>query len=163
MDLSKIVGSTLLSQLTDSDKYPLLVIGKDRWSFQQVASDLGVIQARACRILSTVAKELNAKDVKHLYRETSPYTLAGTHGVGVSTLYVLLRVFQAEGLNVDEWYALGENKAIVTFVSLKHREQKAEAHTKESERKRRRLRSRSQVRDPKPAKSRARAVHATAH
>ena len=148
MNLSKIVGSTFVSHLTDAEKYPLLVIGKDRWSFQQVASDLGVIQPKACRILSRVAKDLGAKSVKDLYKDTSPYTLAGTHGVGVTTLYVLLRVFQIAKLNVDAWYAGGDEKAaVVTFFSLKKREQKAEQRTKEDERKRRRLRSRRQVKD----------------
>jgi len=148
MELSKIVGRTFVSHLTDATKYPLLVIGKDRWSFQQVASDLGVIQPKACRILSRVAHDLGVKSVKDLYKDTSPYTLAGTHGVGVTTLYVLLRVFQIAKLDVDAWYAGGDEKqAVVTFHSLKARELKAERTTKEAERKRRKLRSRRQVKD----------------
>jgi hypothetical protein len=147
MELVKIVGSTFVSHLTDANKYPLLVIGKDRWSFQEVAADLRVIQPKACRILSRIAADLKVRDTKDLYKQTSPYTLAGTHGCGVTTVYVALRVFDVAGLDTDAWYARGQEQAIVTFTSLKVREQKAELRTKEAERKRRRLRSRSQVKD----------------
>jgi len=147
MDLSKIVGSTFVAHLTDATKYPLLVIGKDRWSFQEVAADLRVIQPKACRILSRIAHELKVKDTKDFYKQTSPYSLAGTHGCGVTTLYVALQVFTAIGLDTDAWYARGQKDAIVTFTSLKHRELQAELRTKEAERKRRKLRSRSQVKD----------------
>ena len=147
MDLKQIVGSTFVAHLTDAAKYPLLVIGKDRWSFQEVASDLRVIQPKACRILSRIAHELKVKDTKDFYKQTSPYSLAGTHGCGVTTLYVALRAFSVVGLDTDAWYARGQKEAIVTFTSLKHRELQAELRTKEAERKRRKLRSRSQVKD----------------
>lgn len=147
MNLTQIVGSTFVAHLTDADKYPLLVIGKDRWSFQEVATDLNVIQPKACRILSRIAAELKVTDTKDFYKQTSPYSLAGTHGCGVTTLYVALQAFLAMGLNPDAWYAKGQKEAIVTFTSLKQRELAAETRTKEAERKRRRLRSRSQVKD----------------
>jgi len=147
MELAKIVGSTFVTHLTDASKFPLLVIGKDRWSFQQVATDLGVIQPKACRILSRIAKELKVSSTKELYKQTSPYSLAGTHGCGVTTLYVLLRAFTVVGLDTDAWYLKGQKEAVVSFHSLKHREQQAEHRTKEAERKRRRLRSTRQVRD----------------
>ena len=147
LELTRMVGSNFVTHLTNADKYPLLVIGKDRWSFQQVATDLGVIQPKACRILSRIAKDLKVGNTKDLYKETSPYSLAGTHGCGVTTLYVLLRVFTAIGLDIDKWYINGQKEAVVTFESLKHREQAAEHRTKEAERKRRRLRSTRQVKD----------------
>jgi len=144
MDYAPILGSNFVAHLTDKKRYPLLVIGTNSYSYQDVC-DLGVIQPRACRILSGIAKELGVKSVRELYRETTPYSLAGTHGCGVTTLYVLLRVFGAVGLDVDKWYVRGEQGAVRTFLTLKDRELKAEARTKEDERKRRRLRSRRQV------------------
>lgn len=146
MELHTITGKYFFSRLTDAKRFPLLVIGADRWSHQDVA-DIGIIQPKACSILSRIARDLKVKSLKDLYKHTSPYQLAGTHGCGVTTLYVLLRLFTVSGLSIDEWYSLGENKAIVTFNALKDREQKAEARTKEAERKRRRLRSRRQVTD----------------
>ena len=50
-------------------------------------------------------------------------------------------------LDVDAWDVKGQKAAVVTFESLKHREQAAEHRTKEAERKRRRLRSTRQVKD----------------
>ena len=143
--LKKIVGSDFYNHFTDADKFPLLIVGSDRWSFQAVANELGVIQPRACRILSRIAKELKVKNTRDFYNQTSPYILAGLHGCGVTTLFVALQAFVAMGLDVDKWYIHGEKKAIVTFHTLKDRELKAEQRTKEAERKRRRLRSTRQV------------------
>jgi hypothetical protein len=145
MELSKIVGSTFVSHLTDATKFPLLVIGKERWSYQQVATLLNVIQPKACRILTSIAKQLGVKDVKDLYKQTSPYSLAGLHGCGVTTLYVALQVFEVTGLDTEAWYQRGQKDAIVTFTSLKVREQKAEARTRDAQVKRRRLRSKAQL------------------
>jgi len=146
MELAKIVGRTFIDHLTNAETFPLLVIGKDRWSYQQVAK-LGVIQPRACRILSRIAADLKVKDTKDFYNQTSPYTLAGTQGCGVTTLFVALCAFRHVGLNSDAWYVRGEKQAVVTFHALKDRELKAEHRTKEAQRKRHRLRSTKQVTD----------------
>ena len=137
-------GRRSVQRLTDAEHYALLVIGRDRWSFAEVAT-LGVIQPRACRILSRIAAELNAKDTRDLYKQTSPYTLAGVEGCGVTTVFVALRVFAAKGLDPDAWYIRGEKNAVRSFLTLKDRELKAKARTLESERKRRRLRSTKQI------------------
>ena len=57
MELARFVGITFFNHFTDSTTFPLLVIGKDRWSFKEVAA-LGVIQPRACRILSKIAADM---------------------------------------------------------------------------------------------------------
>jgi hypothetical protein len=154
MELARYVGTHFLSRFTDAKAFPLLVIGSDRWSYQEVAS-LGVIQPRACRILSKIAHDLKVRNTKDLYAKSSPYILAGLEGVGVTTLYVALAAFQAIGLDVDKWYVRGKDQAVRTFDTLKVREQKAKARTMESERKRRRLRSTRQVRESE------RTAHAT--
>jgi hypothetical protein len=150
MDLALVVGSTFVNHFTDAKQFPLLVIGKDRWSYQEVAS-LGVIQPRACRILSKIASDLKVTNTKDFYKQTSPYLLAGMAGCGVTTLFVALQAFTALGLDTDAWYVRGEQEAVRTFNTLKHRELKAERKTVESERKRRRLRSTRQVRESERA------------
>jgi len=144
MELSKIVGLSFVQRLTDADRYALLVIGRDRWSYADVAA-LGIIQPRACRILSRIAADLKATNTRDLYTQTSPYILAGLEGCGVTTLYVALKVFAAKGLNPDAWYVRGEKAAVRSFLTLKDREQAAKARTLESERKRRRLRTTREV------------------
>jgi len=146
MELAKIVGSTFFNRFTDSTTFALLVIGNDRWSYQDVAA-LGVIQPRACRILSKIAADMKVRNTKDFYKQTSPYILAGLEGCGVTTLYVALCAFAAVGLDTDAWYIHGEKGAITTFTNLKHREQVAKHRTMEAERKRRRLRSTRQVRE----------------
>jgi hypothetical protein len=146
MKLEQIVGSTFVKHFTDATNFALLVIGKDRWSFQEVAG-LGVIQPRACRILSKIASDMKVKDTKDFYKQTSPYILAGLEGCGVTTLYVALCAFKAVGLDTDSWYIRGEKEAVRTFETYKHREQQAKQRTLEAERKRRRLRTTRQVKD----------------
>jgi hypothetical protein len=133
MDLGRALGSTFVARLTDSRRWPLLVIGKDRWSSADVAS-LGVIQPKACRILSRIAADLDARSTRDLYAKTSPYYLAGLPGVGVTTLYVLLRVFADAGLDVDRWYVKPQADAVRRFQTLKHREHKANQRTRRSRR-----------------------------
>jgi hypothetical protein len=82
-----------------------------------------------------------------LYKQTSPYILAGLEGCGVTTLYVALCAFAALGLSTDDWYIRGEKEAVRTFETYKHREQQAKQRTLESERKRRRLRTTRQVKE----------------
>jgi hypothetical protein len=146
MKLEQIVGTTFVKHFTDATHFALLVIGKDRWSFKEVAS-LGVIQPRACRILSKIASDMKVRDTKDFYKQTSPYILAGLEGCGVTTLYVALCAFAAVGLDTDAWYIRGEKEAVRTFETYKHREQQAKQRTLEAERKRRRLRTTRQVKD----------------
>jgi len=133
MDLDRALGSTFVTRLTSADRWPLLVIGRDRWSCADVAA-LGVIQPKACRILSRIAADLDARSTKDLYGKTSPYYLAGLPGVGVTTLYVLLQVFLDAGLSVDRWYAKGQDAALRRFQTLKRREQAAEKRTRRGRR-----------------------------
>jgi hypothetical protein len=150
MELARFVGHHFLTRFTDSKQFALLVIGSDRWSYQEVAA-LGIIQPRACRILSKIAHDLKVRNTKDLYAKTSPYMLAGTEGCGVTTLYVALCVFKSIGLDSEKWYVRGEKEAVRTFDTLKHREHVAKHRTLESERKRRRLRSTRQVRESERA------------
>lgn len=133
LDLGMMLGATFVAHLTDAARYPLLVLGKDRWSFAEVA-DLGIIQPKACRILSRIAADLDVTSATDLYRKTSPYYLAGVAGCGVTTLYVLLRVFVSKDLSVEAWYAKGQAEAVRRFQTLKRREQLAERRTRRGRR-----------------------------
>lgn len=143
--LKTLLGSTAIDHLTDTTDAPLR-IGTRRWSRHQLATQLGVINARAARLLTVAAEHIGATSVRELYQKSSPYTFA-LHGIGEMTLYVLWRLFEAEGLDVDTWAQAGKaDEALVSFRSLKHREQQAEQRTHDAERKRT-GRSRTQHRD----------------
>lgn len=122
------LGSTFVAELTDAEHYPVLAIGKDRWSKYEIGR-LGVVQTRACQILSTICKRLKITSTRDLFDNTSPYTFA-SEPAGVTTLYVMFSAFRDKGLNPQAWYHKGQASAIVSFHQLKHREQVAEQRTK---------------------------------
>lgn len=133
--LVPILGKTFVDELTQHNDRAPLRIGKDVWSRHEVAANLGIVQTRACSILSAVVKQIGATSTADLYRKTSPYTFAG-YPVGVTTLYVMFAAFRDKGLDPDTWYRKNQDDAIISFISLKHRELVAERTTKAAERKR---------------------------
>jgi hypothetical protein len=108
---------------------PLLIIGKDKWHRLDL-SDMGISQLRAVRIVTNLAREYRARSVEDLYDKIGPASLASNNGVGLHSLYVLWRAFEAKGLDPTSWYWKGRDGAIVTFTSLKSREHKAAAQEK---------------------------------
>ena len=112
-------------------------LGKDAWTKHELATVLGVVQTKACAILTATCKKIGVKDTADLYKSTSPYTFA-EYPAGVTTLYVMFAAFQSKGLDPEAWYARGQEHAIVTFLTLKHRELQAEKRTRDDEKQRQR-------------------------
>jgi hypothetical protein len=135
--LAPILGTSFLSALTDRDTRAPLRIGKDRWSKHDLATQLGIVNVQACALLSSICKKLNVKDTRDLFNSTSPYTFTN-HRAGVTTLYAMFAAFRDKGLDVEDWYHKGQKGAMVSFLSLKHRELEAERRAKADERKHRR-------------------------
>ena len=131
-----ILGAGFVRELSDP-KYPILRIGKDSWTKHEVAVSLGIVQTKACAILSSICKKLQIASTADLYKTTSPYTFAD-FPAGVTTLYVMFAAFADKGFDPQAWYAKGQEKAIVSFLSLKHRELAAAKRTREDEKRRRR-------------------------
>ena len=124
--LQRALGKTFLDRL----QKPVLMIGKDYWSIQELATRLHVTHVGSARILHAFCEKHKFKDTKDLYDKTSPYTLASEPGLGITTLYVLWQVFRAKGLNPERWYAKETKGAVRTFVTYKKREQQADKRTK---------------------------------
>ena len=138
--LETLIGSTFVARIrnTDPDKAPLR-IGKQVWSTHDLALKLGVVHTRAARLVTQAAESIGGKDVRDLYARSSPYTFPGVQGLGETTMYVLWRLFESAGLDPDRWAAAGDtDQALVSFRSLKHREQAAEARAKKDDRRRKR-------------------------
>jgi len=131
-----ILGAPFIRELSDP-KYPILRIGKDSWTKHEAAVNLGIVQTKACSILTSICKKLQIASTADLYKTTSPYTFAD-FPAGVTTLYVMFAAFADKGLDPQAWYAKGQEKAIVSFLSLKHRELEANKRTREAEKRRRR-------------------------
>jgi len=133
----KVFGTSFVKDYTE---HVVLTVGNDTWTRGELGR-LGVVQARACSILSGIAKQLKVKSTRDLYDETSPHSLA-EFPCGVVTLYVLFAIFLDKDLDPDAWYRAGKNQAVVTFTSLKHRELEA----RERERREQKSRNRSNQR-----------------
>src|SRR4051812_2314287 len=104
--LTTLVGSTFVQRITDKTHAPLR-IGSQAWSTHELAVRLGVVNTKAARLLSEAAKSIGAKNVRDLYHSSSPYTFA-MHGIGETTMYVLWRLFESEGLDPDRWANAGD-------------------------------------------------------
>lgn len=142
--LRSFVGSSLLQRLTsDDDTHAPLRIGSQRWTVHQLAMQLGVVHTKAARVLTRAADSIGAKNVRDLYARSSPYTFCGIKHLGETAIYVLWRLFEAEGLDPDAWATAGDrDEALVSFRTLKVREQAAEARTAAAARRRQRRASR---------------------
>lgn len=146
-NLTTLVGGTFVARLTDHTNAPLR-IGSQAWSTHELARKLGVVNTKAARLLSAAVAAIGAKNVRDLYEHSTPYSFV-LHGVGETTLYVLWRLFESEGLDPDKWATAGDTKAaLVSFHSLKVREQKAEERTKKAAKRQQRTNSRTAYRPP---------------
>jgi hypothetical protein len=139
--LSTLVGSTIIGRLTATDDdHCALRIGRgpkaQRWSIHQLAVELGVTNIRAARLLTAAADSIDAKNVGDLFRRSTPYTFA-LHGIGDTTMYVLWRLFESQGLDPERWATAGDtDAALVSFHSMKKREADAEARAVAADKKR---------------------------
>ena len=132
-DYRRQLGGSFVDHLTDA-KYPALIIGKDSWTRHELATEIGIVHTKAAAILTKACRTLGIRSTADLFARTSPYTFADVQlRMGVTTLYVMFAVFRAKGHDIDAWYAKGNTKgeaaAVVTFITLKEREQAAEKRT----------------------------------
>jgi hypothetical protein len=122
---ARILGSTFVDRLT-SKKHAVLTIGNESFTRHQLVTQVGTGNFRAATILSEVAANLKVSSVKDLYA-FSPYELAALHGLGTTTIFVLMSLFESKGLDAMKWCGLqspASAKKVVSFVTVKHRLQR---------------------------------------
>ena len=119
---AKVLGAGFVK---DYAEHPLLTIGRDVWTRGDLAR-MGVVQTRACSILTGIARKLKVDSLNDLFDHSSPYTFA-EYPAGVTTLYVLFAAFLDRDLDPNAWYRAGKDAAIVGFLRLKARELDARA------------------------------------
>jgi hypothetical protein len=140
-DIHPFVQLTTLRHYVDRATAPL-VIGRDRWSFVDIAQRTGLPPGRAARIVSALATEHAAASIRDFYRKSSPSSVA-VHGFGERGFLLLLRVFQSEGLDVVSWARRGPywrrngRDNFSSFYAYKHREQRANDRARVEERRQR--------------------------
>jgi hypothetical protein len=129
-----MLGTTFIERMT-APKYAIMRIGNELFTRHQLVTQIGTGNFRAARILANLCARLNLSSVKDLYL-ISPYQLAAEHGVGVTTLFVLMSLFEAKGLDVMKWYGKGARVAgedLANFDTLKKRASAVEAEATKRE------------------------------
>jgi hypothetical protein len=134
--LTVFVGAPTIRHYMGEEDAPL-VIGRERFSYFEIAKRTGLPAGRTVRIISNLATEHGAKSISDLYDKSSPSSIAQSEfGTGVCTLLMLFRLFESEGLNVKAWARKGENwrteegkDNFTTFHTYKKKELSAERRT----------------------------------
>lgn len=161
--LARFLGTTFTGHLDNANpEMSPLKIGTDTLTIYECATKLAITNVAAARRLTALADEIGAKNVRDFYKRSTPYSMATTfEGVGVTTLYVAWRLFEAFDLDPEEWYdrgmedaakRRGTDAAVVSFLYFKKREQDYAARARKAERK-----HRAHTGNAKPAQ------HAVAH
>lgn len=127
---AKFLGQTFISRLNE----PALQIGKDVWTRHQLADELRVANFKAAALVTRALRELKVKNLEEVF-SWDPTSLAVVHNLGETGMYVLLRALEAKGHNPKAWYG-ANSKELVTFRTLKLREQRKAEREKRAKRRR---------------------------
>jgi hypothetical protein len=151
MNLSlSVLGSTAVQRLTEAGAEHVLTIGSDRLTRGEL-SRVGCYNFVAAKNLSKILQAIGAKSLRAVFETIPPQALAVPH-MGVVSLAVLGAAFEAKRIGgaspleayVRRWAPEGVKRAMVTFDTIKHREQ-AEVAKERKERKRRKAARRDQA------------------
>ena len=131
MDFSAaVLGTSAVEKMRERVNAPVLVVGKDVFS-RAVFSHVDCFHFQAALTLSAVLKQEypKLKDLADVYEHLTPEQLALPR-LGVTALAVLGAAFQAKGLGgskpLENWVRshLKKDQDLVTFSSIKHRDEK---------------------------------------
>lgn len=131
---AKFLGQTFVSRLNEV----ALQIGKDQWTRHQLADELRVANFKAAALVTRAMRELQVKNLEEVF-SWNPADLANVHNLGETGMYVLLRALEARGHNPRAWYGY-KSDDLVTFRTLKLREQRKREQEKREKRKKSRSR-----------------------
>lgn len=126
---SSILGTSTVRRLEESAGAPVLQVGSDRLTRRDLAR-VGCYNFLAARLLTNALTALRIPNLRHLYDQVPPASLALPH-LGSVCLAVLGAAFEAKGIGGAtplESYAkkhAGDN-GIVTFDTYKQRERAGE-------------------------------------
>jgi hypothetical protein len=133
-----VLGSSFVK---DYAGRPMLTIGKDQWTRAELAR-MGVVQTRACSILSSVAKRIGVASLKDLYTTTTLHTITTEYPAASATVFVLFAAFRDRGLDARAWIQPTKDAVVVSILTLKLRELKKRKQERKTERARARTTAR---------------------
>jgi len=144
MELStSVLGSTTVDKLKETASGAVLHVGKDKLTRHDLAG-VECFNFHAARRLGHILTDvIGVKSLKHVYDAIPPAALAVPQ-LGVFSLAVLGAAFESKGLGTLESYVRkhqSNGANLVTFHTLKHREQAEIAREKAEKKKRARARN----------------------
>jgi hypothetical protein len=131
----RVLGHSFIERMTGR-RFAVLTIGNEAYTRHQLVTQIGTGNFRAARILSDTCRKLELNSVKDLYN-FSPYELSAEQGLGITTIFVLMSLFEAKGLDPYRWM-FGKGKvaeeAAVSFDTMKKQSRKREVEGAKRER-----------------------------
>ena len=140
MDLSaSVLGQSVVAYLVERQNTAVLRIGRDLFDRSTLA-DVACFNFTAAANLSRILnKEIQVKDTREVFDHVHPDRLALPR-LGAVSLAVLGAAFEAKGIGGDtplaNWFQKHRG-SIITFASLKHRDEKERAQEAKTKRARR--------------------------
>ena len=151
MDLSsRILGTHTATKLRERAASAVLMIGSDRFTRADLAGVACFNFQAASNLSAILSRELRGgvrvRNTRDVYEMVSPELLASMPRLGAVSLAVLGAAFEAKGLGgdaaLDAWAKrhFPSDKAVVTFDTLKARDQAKHADERRREKARKRAR-----------------------
>ena len=138
---TSVLGSTTVKRLEQAGGEHVLIVGNDKLTRGDLAK-VGCYNFAAAKNLTRALADWNITNLKQLFHQVPPWQFAVPH-VGVITLAVLGAAFEAKGIGGEsplETYAQkhadGAKRALVTFDTYKHQQQREAAAERKAKRKR---------------------------
>jgi hypothetical protein len=131
MDLSaSVLGRSVVSYLVERQKVAVLRIGKDLFDRAALSSVACYNFTAAANLSKLLNAELQVKDTRDVYEHVHPDRLA-IPKLGAVSLAVLGAAFEAKHLGGDapleNWFRKHRGGSLITFASLKHRDEQERA------------------------------------
>ena len=141
-----VLGAYTVSRLQLAANEAVIRIGKDTLTRGQLAA-VGCYNFVAAKNLSAILKALEVPSLRHVFDRITPSELAIPR-MGVISLAVLGAAFEAKGIGgerpLETYVRKHTNDHLITFDTLKHREQ-AEVARERKERKARKAQRRDKA------------------
>lgn len=128
MDLSaSVLGRNIVSYIVERQKASVLTIGRDAFDRGSLAG-VECFNFTAAANLSKLLQSIGVKDTRDLFDNVNPERLVLPR-LGAVSLAVLGAAFQAKRIGgatpLAAWFQKHRDGSLVTFASLKHRDDRA--------------------------------------